>query len=377
MKSTHVVIGVACLVALMVCGGVLFAVIAPAMLAAREAARRMNCSNNLKLVGLGIHNYHSAYKQLPMASGGTGGTTEANGNAYRLSGLAALLPFLEQQPLWEEIANPYPADSPRFPQMGPVPWYDSSEYPLFASSIVTYRCPSDPAPLSGTNYAFCYGDAIRYVGMSQEQIAATLSEEERSDPEAGRVQFEGSARGAFASRGRRGFRDCLDGLSNTIGMAEIVSSGEPSLIKTFVARDLDPGLINRPDACRQLADATNPRFYSASAALWNEPRGLSWADGNIRFTGVTTVLPPNSPSCSTTNSELEGVYSASSHHQGGCHVLMMDGAVIFIMDSIEAGDASKPSIHFENEPGKISPYGLWGALGTRANNELIDSMLSE
>ncbi|MGB7327607.1 MAG: DUF1559 domain-containing protein [Rubripirellula sp.] len=64
--------------------------------------------------------------------------------------------------------------------------------------------------------------------------------------------------------------------------------------------------------------------------------------------------------------------STSSRHQGGTHILMGDGAVVFITDSIETGDQTAPSISFYNTPGKKSPYGLWGALGTRASKETIE-----
>ena len=72
-----------------------------------------------------------------------------------------------------------------------------------------------------------------------------------------------------------------------------------------------------------------------------------------------------------------GSLPASSRHQAGAHVLIGDGAVIFITDSIEAGDQNAPVISYYNKPGKPSPYGLWGALGSRGGKEKIEEQLNQ
>ena len=147
------------LLALITIIAVIFAFVVPAVLKARAIARRANCRNNFKQIMLAVHNYHSAYKVLPAAMGGS------SGNATRLSGLIALTPFCEGQATWEAIANPLGANGATYPAMGPVPW--NKNYPPWKTMFQVYRCPSETSsgnrpnhPFGLTNAVFCIGDSV-------------------------------------------------------------------------------------------------------------------------------------------------------------------------------------------------------------------------
>jgi prepilin-type N-terminal cleavage/methylation domain-containing protein/prepilin-type processing-associated H-X9-DG protein len=402
--------------------GVLVGLLLPAVQAAREAARRMSCSNNFKQIGLGIHNYHSAYDQLPTAfsgtkevqggtaiqartAGATPGSSTAN-NQLDLSILVGLTPFIEQQALWERISNPYqiPAGEPgagqHFPPMGPDPsmgigstnnHHGQNQYSPWLTNIPTLRCPSDPGvglPSQGrTNYAACYGDAIQHTHTGPADIAGVVNS-------ARSQRTRESCRGMFVARSKVGFRDVLDGLANTIAMGEISTDLGDRHITTKLLHDpLVNGTRARPTLCRPHIDSARPNFWANTPAVTaiqigvEAGRGYKWANAHSLYSGINTILPPNSEICSDENAGggagagKEGVFPPSSRHQGGVHVLMGDGAVKFVTDSIEAGDSNNGTVRQAGvatpEPskptiaGSQSPFGLWGALGTRAASETV------
>ena len=106
-----------------------------------------------------------------------------------------------------------------------------------------------------------------------------------------------------------------------------------------------------------------------------EGRGSRWADGAAGFSLINTILPPNSPSCAIDGDvAVDGFYSAGSYHQGGSYMLMGDGAVKFITNSVDCGDISGPPRRASQAEDSTSesPYGLWGALGSANGQETID-----
>jgi prepilin-type processing-associated H-X9-DG protein len=186
------------------------------------------------------------------------------------------------------------------------------------------------------------------------------------------------------SRGIFGFRDCLDGTSNTIAMGEACFSTGRREIIGHIARitggtPIFTGIAvgNAPAACNSnmVRDVNRPKFIAPGVAFNQDLRGNSFGHGYAAWGGINTILPPNSPSCAGNGSGAHSdvrtvVSSVASYHQGGAHVLMTDGAVRFVTENIEAGNAAAPTVCDKNgNAGIESPYGLWGALGTRNGAE--------
>ncbi|GAA5504840.1 DUF1559 domain-containing protein [Novipirellula caenicola] len=369
--------------------GVLVGLLLPAVQAAREAARRMSCSNNFKQIGLAIHNYHSAYNQLPIHGTGTfdyGVTSWASSSTFssnrNLSMLVGILPFMEGQALYDSISNPNTIvastgaqRSPAWPAMGPTP--DQADYTPWVTSIPMLRCPSDPgdgAPaLARTNYVACTGDSAFVSAQGNRQSSGLPADSTVT------LQTQAAHRGVFAMQRKMAFRDVLDGLANTICAGEIATDlgdyDKRTIVWEKATHDLN---TSAADYCQQYVSADRPQFWggtTATSALYG--RGYRWADARPNYGQCMTILPPNREICFQTTAEDAGIATMSSRHQGGCHVLMTDGAVKFVTDSIEAGNSSAFPVNYSgtaangNSAGSMSPYGLWGALGTRAAREVV------
>lgn len=393
--------------------GVMVGLLLPAVQAAREAARRMSCGNNFKQIGLGLHNYHAAYNKLPLQGTGTHPPNlginawdgrDDNSN-MRLSMLVGLTPFIEQQALWEQISSPFIGRTDKqaiapggittspWPAMGPTP--DRLQYPPWATDIATFRCPSDPGvglpALGRTNYIACTGDST--IGSRRGYLNIALNAVVPYQPTGGTANDAiGSGRGVFYKGQQTGLRDILDGTANTIAMGEIATDLGDRDIRTIgtgatngtpINNNTNP-FINNPLQCREAAtgiDPLRPRFWAPTIGVTGTTtgRGFRWADAFPDFGACQTILPPNTEMCGMGGSDRDNMASMSSRHQGGAHVLMADGAVKFITDSIEAGNSRNPMPRAGGTgnyaPGSPSPYGLWGALGTRANKEVVSTDL--
>ncbi len=338
---------------------ILVALLLPAVQQAREAARRSSCKNNLKQLGVALHNYHDVYNVFPYRSGGTGEGGAAistsigdrrTANHHRLSGFYPLLPFVEQSALFDAIAAGNPA-IPISPG-GPGGWEGWGVWDNVV--ISTYLCPSDAglgvAPNRSNSYVFCAGDnAANLIGNN------------------------GNVRGMFGRNSSVRFRDILDGTSNTIAMSEhvradfgVTTTGNRARVRHSIVNEVTP---LTPNACR--ATVVNGVF--APGLPVKARHGARLWDGQAERCAFGTILPPNQPSCSSGNNvnadNGTAILTASSEHKGGAQVLLADGAVRFISENINTGDgnAAPPGA----TSGALSPYGVWGALGTRAGGEVV------
>ena len=319
---------------------ILIALLLPAVQQAREAARRSNCKNNLKQLGLALHNYHETFGSFPPGLTGTGHGTTHNG--VRLSAFFGLLPHFDQANLFNQITGEA--------NQGTVPW-GSTDY--WNKDIPALLCPSDSAfqnrDRGKANYVFNKGDRT--------------TELENREPE--------RVRGLFGGTNVFRIRDITDGTSNTIAMSEIRMSpsygGDNEEVYGQV-RKSTANVHTNPSLCLATL-ASKERYVTGSDG--DRLRGDRWADGRPAFTGFQTILPPNSPSCTnSSNSEdpNNAIYSAASAHTGGAHCLFADGAVHFVSENIDSGNSSA------TPPGRVttpSPFGVWGALGTRNCSEVV------
>ncbi len=349
--------------------GVLVGLLLPAVQAAREAARRMSCSNNIRQIGLALLNYESTYKMLPSSITGTqdvGGRGPDWSNMGSASALISLLPFMEEGPMYNQIMSTFTYNygqcrynGQATPAGGPCPWDTiNGGFVPWRTQIATLRCPSDPGRVAAqadfavalTDYGFCFGDTVE--GLHWETST-------------------NANRGMFQARYSRRLGDATDGLSNTILVSEIGTSDGEKRTQGWVVNGI-ANVNNQPQLCKQIA-----RFNKIPSTFWGQMgawRGNRWTQGTPAFTAVNTVLPPNSASCTVAGypSDLEwGIYSASSYHPGGAHVVLGDIATKFITDTIDTGNLMAPAPNFESRNnifGK-SPYGAWGALGTRNGGE--------
>lgn len=343
--------------------GILIGLLLPAVQAAREAARRMQCTNNLKQLGLALHNYHDTHGSFPAGRWGPecaccGDKTEWKGHSYTWSGIFYCTPFMEQTSLYQL----YTAECSRLGGRAPVPWLNdhtntSELSPLYTSSVPGLLCPSDGGSAQDGdyggkgNYALCNGDSPYFGNW---------------------VDYP--KRGLFGVKEWHNMSSCTDGTSNTAMVSEMVTgtkgggevSSSGALVKGSIAVDLDPyQFSDNPSLCLNKRDTANPGQLVGSQ--FNNIRGhMRWAGVMTDGTSFTTVLPPNSPSC------IDGRYGAyygggicspTSNHSGGANVCRADGSVIFVSETIDCGDLTKPAHGTDRGSGK-SPYGVWGAMGS-------------
>ena len=312
---------------------VLISLLLPAVQQAREAARRTQCKNNLKQIGLAAQNHHDARGRFPygyQVKVWPDDPTVPAGH-FRWSTLAELTPYLEQSVLYDKLD----LDVPLFggPNQSPAYSVFPQNRPWVAMSVPSFLCPSDHGrraleDRAPGNYVACSGSG---TNAGQADPAAT-----GDDPD-----------GVFFVNSETGFRDMTDGSSNTLFFSEstLGDGSAPPL-----AGPVDPRLVYH-------------NFLGAVGAFdetaCNDPGQISfktnrnsvWADGNYVNGLFNAYYAPNDARPDCIRHSNPGFKAARSRHTGGVNVTMGDGSVRFVSDSI-----ALPT---------------WRALGSRDGGEVV------
>ncbi|MCE9630581.1 MAG: DUF1559 domain-containing protein [Planctomycetia bacterium] len=351
--------------------GLLVGLLLPAVQSARESARRTHCGNNLKQLGIAMEGHMSSNGCLPYLRGGplstnmtnlgTGvvgvysdtyarigastydvGDTLPNGKVYPgaggWSGYVPLLPFLGEQPLYDQV------------NARPVWAWDTSTTSPYLPQVAGILCPSDK-PRANLVDLSVFGQA----GQCNYLFNTGDRGEDNLDPKYGSKLL----RGLFGLNTATTAGHVKDGMSSTIAMSETTrpSSGG---YRSVANNDADAyGAVAgvSPVTCTATFNGSS---YSGGVSNSGRAPGSLWSQGRATFVGFDTRVPPNGPMCS-------GYNTARSRHAGGVQVLMGDGSVLFVSEYIEAGNQGATAPSTVNAP---SPYGVWGSLGSRAGGEV-------
>lgn len=350
--------------------GTLVGLLLPAVQTARESARRAACQNNLRQVGLALGNYESAKLVMPPMCDylGTG--------APHISSFVVLLPFLEEQDLYNKAAtgtgNPPTTNLPFMPRT-------PDSYPVWNRWLTQFVCPSDPAgALRGSAFASARGPSS-YAANKGDWWSAPVASSPASytGSRAGFTGDKNSFRGMFGVNVGLQSKDIPDGLSFTMAYGERrIYRGETSRVPDAMWGNANSW--SDPNACKTpsvlASKVVNGQFVGSGAIVpyWpNQNNWSAWACGLAFYHGIVTAVPPNGPSCDMNGSPFWniGLYTASSFHQGGVFTVMGDGAVRFVADNIDAGNQSANADSAGTPLNSQSPFGIWGAMGSRCGGE--------
>ena len=312
---------------------VLIALLLPAVQSAREAARRMQCANNLKQIGLALHNYHSGWNTFPVGFlyAYTGVLPNSSPLQYRWSVLAQMSPQLEQANLFNALNFNFPVAHQPITS-GDLFWpYFPANTTVMATQVAMFLCPSDGAlaPTIGsgpTNYAFCSGDG------------------------SGGGDATG-ANGAFILGLPKSVATITDGTSLTAAASEqLLGTAGPysQTTPTPIPAPLNRAMV----ACRGSTADGRGRGAALRCRLAPQARA-GWRDGDYQNGLYNHYLTPNSmrPDCIVYHNP--GWKAARSLHPSGVNLLYCDGHVVFVKDKIALI--------------------TWQAVSTRAGGEAISA----
>jgi prepilin-type processing-associated H-X9-DG protein len=342
--------------------GVLIALLLPAVQAAREAARRMQCSNNFKQHLIALHNYHDTNNSLPATRGWVNKISVTNEysrmDEERFGSSFFMLPFLEQVTVYNDALSVVKTKNDAGNYCYP--------YNLPDVTIPSFCCPSDPESRKTaltvthgrTNIMTCRGDILGrneyYSGNSAPGVPNYQS------------YIDGIKRGALSPFQFKSLAGISDGTSNTIIFSESATSfavSENKNIRGGVLSNFSgTGYAWNGNASSCFYARSGNELSNATSGVFSVAyRGNRILDGRILVDGFVTVLPPNSPSCQPTTGLVDGwsSLSANSYHSGGVNTGRVDGSVTFVSETIDLGKVTDS----QTLTGE-SPYGVWGAMGS-------------
>ena len=321
---------------------ILIGLLLPAVQKVRAAAARVKCQNNLKQLGLALHNHESALGYFPPSFKGEPKPpfTALPPYFFSWSALAQLNPYLEQTNIYNKMNLDEPIYMP--------PTYNISPDNQFAVSqqVPIFHCPADRTDSLGGGYG------LANIGTTNYAVCIGTGTTNGGPPFGSPWDADGMFRAAKPTR----FADIEDGTSNTAAMSESMlrdgpegASGPVRAKPELVYGYLTGGMALSDGAC-------------ASASNWNvdRRRGFMWATGEIRCASYNHYDPPNPPQWDGVTNDYTpgpGLYTANgwraarSMHPGGVNLLLADGSVRFVSDTI-----------------KLS---TWRALATRRGGEVV------
>jgi prepilin-type N-terminal cleavage/methylation domain-containing protein/prepilin-type processing-associated H-X9-DG protein len=293
--------------------GILIALLLPAVQAAREAARRSQCTNNIKQLALALHNYHDSYKRFPSGSTKLSADQGAPTDMGQFSWIVKILPYIEGTSLHDLVDYQW-ADTSVGTGGTPHP---SRLAGLFAQPLSVVYCPSDDmTPVTnGTIDSF----PAAPQGFAPNNMVGCSGSD---------MYFKATNNGPNNRRGLMeknfwpSFASVKDGTSNTMAISECLTN-EPFML------DIETADIG---GCMA---GTDGQVLSSSG----NKRGKSWAQGNDSENHLFNTLIPINDKLTENHECLVntyvGAYAARSHHPGGVNVGMVDGSVTFATETFD------------------------------------------